>query len=50
MSRLTREDRQQLAETHRQSIRANIERRLAVARATGNSQLVEMLEAEATKC
>jgi hypothetical protein len=50
MSRLTREDRQQLAETHRQSIRANIEHRLATAKARGDWKLVELLEAEAAKC
>ena len=38
---------QQAAETHRQSLRLNLQRRLEVARVKGDERLVRLLEAEA---
>lgn len=37
----------QAAEVHRMNIRRNLEHRMEAARASGNEQLVRMLEAEA---
>jgi hypothetical protein len=37
----------QASETHRVSLRKNLERRLAIARESGDTNLVRLLEAEA---
>lgn len=42
-----RQEAQQAAETHRQSLRLNLQRRLEAARVKGDEHLVRLLEAEA---
>ncbi|WP_421657149.1 hypothetical protein [Leptothermofonsia sp. ETS-13] len=47
MNRNRQEIRTKTAEAHRANLQKNLQRRLEVARAKGDEQLIRMLEAEA---
>jgi hypothetical protein len=47
MNRNRQETRAKIAETHRANLWKNLQRRLEVAKAKGDEQLIRMLEAEA---
>ena len=47
MNRNRQETRTKVADTHRVNLQKNLERRLEAARASGNEDLIRMLEAEA---
>jgi hypothetical protein len=47
MNKVTRQAARQAAETHQNALRQSLERRMEVARAKGDQQLLRQLEAEA---
>lgn len=47
MNKISQQSLTQAAQTHRESLRRNLQHRLDVARTSGNDKLIRQLEAEA---